>query len=460
MNTFVLAGRNVRKSYRDYGVYFFTVAVGVALFYVFNGIGSQSEMLMLSESQYVLMQALDTLMSYLSVLISAVLGFLILYANAFLIRRRKKELGLYMLLGMEKGDVSRILICETVLVGFVSLVMGLLAGVLASQGLIVLTARLYGVAMKSYTFVFSSPALWKSVMYFGVAFIVVMLFNAYNINKQALIDLIYADKKASTFIMPHFGNYKKMFMRSIAMLAAAYVPVVIFGTWVFVIPGVQIILIVLVIAGTFFFFNAFSGFVLRALSKKEDFYFRGLNLFTLGQWNAKMNMAHFSISFVCLMLFLSISSISVGCALAGAIKNDYSQSGSEIAAGIMYVAMYIGIVLMISVASILAVAQLSEASDNRARYRMLSKLGASDAMMVNSLFKQILLYFGLPLVLAVMHSIVAVVMMSGLIAMVGEVNILATGMISGATIIALYGGYFMMTFFSAKKMVLAEEAGA
>ena len=80
----------------------------------------------LNDSQSIMLQTLGIFMGILSVFVAIVLAFLVMYANNFLIKRRKKEFGLYMLLGMEKKDISKVLIYETVCIGVVSLGVGLL----------------------------------------------------------------------------------------------------------------------------------------------------------------------------------------------------------------------------------------------------------------------------------------------------------------------------------------------
>ena len=450
MNTFVLAARNVRKSMKDYGVYFLTIVIGVAMFYVFNSVQSQGDMLNLTKNQTMSLLGLGWIMSYLTVFISAILGFLIVYANAFLVRRRKKELGIYMILGMKKGKISRVLVAETVLVGLVSLLVGLIVGVLASQGCALLTAKLYGASLKGFVFIFSASALWKSVIYFGIAFVVVMVFNTVNIRRQALVDLIYADKKVSQFRVPRFGLSVMLFVVSLMMLAAAYY-LALSGQF-FPMNGLSSVAMILGIVGTLLFFYTFSGFFLKLFSKARGVYFKGLNMFTLGQLNSKMNTAHISMSLVCLMLFIAISAVSVGSALTGSIQSDPSERGT--AATVTYVTFYIGIVFILTCASVLAIAQLSETSDNRTRYRLLSELGAGEKMLTGSLCKQIALYFALPLLLAIVHSVVAIVLMSTFIAQVGNINILTTCLTSGLMIIALYGGYFLLTFFSARRIMI------
>lgn len=123
-------------SVRDYAVYFITLLFGVAVFYAFNSIGSQQILFdMETSASRSVFDSTTYILGMFSVVVACVLGFLILYANQFLIRRRKREFGTYLVLGMTPGHVSRIVLYETVLVGLLSLAVGLICGVLLSQGL-------------------------------------------------------------------------------------------------------------------------------------------------------------------------------------------------------------------------------------------------------------------------------------------------------------------------------------
>ena len=122
MNLFNIAFRNIKKSIRDYSIYFITLVIAIAIFYLFNSIDSQTAMLKLNESTEEIVQTLINLLSYVSVFVAIVLGFLIVYANNFIIKRRKKEIGVYLTLGMSNFRVSMILVLETMMVGIISLV--------------------------------------------------------------------------------------------------------------------------------------------------------------------------------------------------------------------------------------------------------------------------------------------------------------------------------------------------
>lgn len=125
MMLFKLSVKNIRKSIKDYAIYFLTLILGVAIFYMFNSLDSQEAMLKASSSTLDIVGMLIDLISGVSVFVAIVLGFLIVYANNFLIKRRKKEFGLYMTLGMGKWQISRILVFETIFIGLFSLVIGI-----------------------------------------------------------------------------------------------------------------------------------------------------------------------------------------------------------------------------------------------------------------------------------------------------------------------------------------------
>ena len=192
---FKLATRNLKKSLKDYTIYFLTLVFGVCIFYTFNSIESQRVMMDLNDMQAAAFQLTDTVMAVASVFISFVLGFLIVYANNYLIKRRKKEFGIYMTLGMENNQLSRLIFVETMLIGFISLVVGIGLGVLLSQGLSIFTAQLFKVNLVNFTFVFSKIAFIKTTVCFVLIYIVVLIFNSSIIRRVKLIDLLTSERK-------------------------------------------------------------------------------------------------------------------------------------------------------------------------------------------------------------------------------------------------------------------------
>ena len=166
MTWFKLSVQNVKKCVQDYVVYFLTLVLGVALFYVFNAIGDQTIIKELVQSNNNIIQLMLLLLDGISVVVALVLGILILYANSFWIRRRKKEFGIYLLLGMGKWDVSKILLGESLLVGIVSLIAGLGMGIFLSQFVSIIMGKFFDADMSAYVFSVSMGAIGKTIVNF------------------------------------------------------------------------------------------------------------------------------------------------------------------------------------------------------------------------------------------------------------------------------------------------------
>ncbi|MDY5912233.1 MAG: FtsX-like permease family protein, partial [Inconstantimicrobium porci] len=193
---FKVAAKNVKKSFKDYSVYFLTLTLAVCIFYSFNSLSAQKVMFDLSKKGTAeVIETLSEGISDISILVSIILGGLILYANNFLIKRRNKEFGLYMMLGMSRSKISGILMCETIIVGILSLACGLIIGLVLSQVLSLVVVKLFDFDMTSYRFIFSLPAVGRTALYFGIMFILVMIFNILIISKYKIIDLLKSSVK-------------------------------------------------------------------------------------------------------------------------------------------------------------------------------------------------------------------------------------------------------------------------
>lgn len=660
---FKLSLRNVKRSVKDYAIYFITITFAVCVFYSFNSLSAQQAMLDLSSSQREIVKHLVRIIAVISVFISVVLAFLIIFANSFLIRRRKKELGMYMTLGMSKYNISRILIMETLLIGIISLVAGLALGSLLSQGLSILTAAMFQVDMKAYTFVFSMDAMIKTIIYFGIIYLVVMLFNVVIINRYKLIDLLTASRKNQKMRIRKTSTSIAVFTFSLLMLGTAYGIMLKFGLFksinlVWTSVGIGAL-------GTLLFFLSLSGFLITLLKQNKRFYFKDINMFVLRQINSKVNSTFISMTMICLMLFFTIGVLSTGFGLKNSLENnldletpydasllyhvdenhpntelfeklgvkqygDYvvfnkyqakkapkaflgnyadsksrkvlqantkpmtiikqskynelmrlqnkqpialghnevlfltnvdvlkptlkqmtakqekvtingqvydvspagyqllststtaysneiltavlpdagvknlqktervldiqynghskakdqallkkvqtfnesnmNENGSQIyllgmtktavyeqATGtstmVVYIGIYLGIVFLISSAAILSLQQLSEANDNMERYSMLKKIGVTNRSINKSIFRQILIYFMMPLSLAVVHSIFGIKVVNDALQVVGKASVLFPAFLTAAIIIIVYGAYFLATYSGYKSIV-------
>lgn len=651
-----LAFRNLKRSFKDYAIYFLTLVFGVCIFYAFNSIQSQGIMLDFSEVQKEAFEMVDQVMGYASIFISFVLAFLIIYANNYLIKRRKKEFGVYMTLGMDKGKLSKILFIETLLVGIISLVIGLGLGIIISQGLSLLTAKMFQVKISHFKFVYSHSAMIKTIISFGIIYILVLMFNSVSIGKVQLIDLLNSSKKNENIKVRNVWVSVFTFIISLVMIGLAYYKVLDNGASTIGINGPSILLGA---GGTFLFFFSLSGFLLKLVQSNKRLYLKNLNMFVLRQINSKINTVFISMSFICLLLFTGICMLAGGLGISSALnsdlkdltqhdltiinydgvnieeyfkekglvlgdysddyvsyinyksdlkyndiikeedrkelkdlypiatnsevqiislskfnelmkmankeeislnpgeyaifsdikeankalntaikeekeininenilkpsdnkvielvayndimknnictiivndnivsdlthytsyvnmnyKNDDSKiiiakieevnkrsgdtyfvsndkeslfaSSSSMGATISYLGIYMGGIFLITSAAVLALQQLSESTNNIARYNLLKKIGVDEKLINKSLLIQIAIYFLMPLSLALIHSIAGLEFSKRIITLFGSISIMKNILISLAVLVIIYGGYFIATYFGAKKNI-------
>ncbi|EOU2113861.1 ABC transporter permease [Clostridium perfringens] len=332
---FKIALNNVRKSFKDYSIYFLTLTLGVCIFYAFNSTGDQKAFLELGKRQAEYIKVLQWLISGISVFISCVLGGLILYANNFLVKKRKKELGIYMTLGMGKNKISKILTYETALVGIISLVVGLGVGVIVSQGISAFASKLFEVSLSNYKFLLSTDAILKTVLYFGIIFILVMLFNTFVISKYKLIDMLTAAKKNEDIKIKNPILTAIIFFISLGLLGVAYKLVIKVG--LNTTDSMFLGSIVLGILGTLLLFFSLAGFVLYVLQRNKNVYLKGLNIFVLRQMNSKINTNFLSMTVICLMLFLTISTLATGLSFKNALEKGLENTTPFDASATYYV---------------------------------------------------------------------------------------------------------------------------
>ena len=318
---FKLSFNNMKKSIKDYSIYFLTLVLGVAIFYMFNSLDSQQAMLQVSESQKSIIKLMITMLGFVSTFVAIVLGLLIVYANNFLINRRKKEFGIYMSLGMGKWQISKIILMETIFVGIISLAVGIGVGVFASQFMSVLVAKMFEADMSKFQFVFSVDSTIKTCIYFAVMYLAVMFFNTITVSRYKLINLLNANKKNERVKIKNPFISILVFIVSSTILGYAYWKVTgdvrSLSTAEKMLPP-----ILMGIVGTVGIFWSLSGFILHIVKSMKKTYLKGTNMFVLRQLNNKINTTVISMSVICLMLFMTITILSSSLALRNTMQRE------------------------------------------------------------------------------------------------------------------------------------------
>ena len=313
---------NVRRSIKDFGIYFLTLVLGVAVYYAFNSVTQQSAVLRLSGNMRTLVQELGTIIRGVSIFVAVLLAFLVLFGNRFLIRRRKREFAIYLTLGMDRRHVSGIVAMESLAVGAGALVVGLAVGVLLSQALLYATARLFNTHVTGFGLMFSGQACVYTVMSFAIIFLVVGALNVLEVSRFRLIDLMNADRKGEKSLVRNLPLSVALFVVSLALIGVAYHELRVNG--MYAIDWRFNLATALVSVGTFLLFFSVSGFLLRLGQSARGFYLRGLNMFALRQLSSRVNSAWVSISIVCAALFLAITSTCGGFAIVSSINQSVS----------------------------------------------------------------------------------------------------------------------------------------
>ncbi len=318
---FKLSWNNMKKSIKDYAIYFLTLVLGVAIFYMFNSIDSQQAMLQVSQSQREIIKMMISMLGFVSVFVAVILGLLIVYANNFLINRRKKEFGIYMSLGMGRRQISKIILMETIFVGIISLAIGIVVGVFASQFMSVLVAKMFEADMSEFQFIFSRDACIKTCIYFAVMYVAVMIFNTFTVSKYKLINLLNASKKNEKVKIKNPFICIIIFLAASCLLGYAYWKVTAdahsLDTGEKLLPP-----ILMGIVGTVAVFWSLSGFIIQVVQKMKSTYLKDTNMFVLRQINNKINTMVVSMSVICLMLFMTISILSSSLALRNTMQRE------------------------------------------------------------------------------------------------------------------------------------------
>ena len=318
---FKLSIQNMKKSIKDYSIYFLTLVLGVAIFYMFNSLDSQEAMLQVSRSTHEMITLLISMLGFVSAFVAVVLGLLIVYANNFLINRRKKEFGIYMTLGMGKRQISKIILMETIFVGIISLIGGLIIGIFASQFMSILVAKMFEADMSEFQFVFSKDACIKTCIYFAVMYIAVTIFNTFTVSRYKLINLLNASKKNEKVKIRNPFLAILIFIIGVSILGYAYYIVTV-KTNTLKVAKDLIKPILMGIVGTVAVFWSLSGFILTTIQKMKNVYLKETNMFVLRQINNKINTTVVSMSVICIMLFMTITILSSSLSLRNSMQND------------------------------------------------------------------------------------------------------------------------------------------
>lgn len=325
-----LAWGNVRRAGRDYLVYLSTLTLGVTVFYAFNTISMQVDIAGIDEEG--LAQVMGSMLGYLTYFLAGVMAFLMVYANNFIMKRRKKEFGLYQVLGMGRGRVATIMALETVIVSVVAFVVGIVLGVGLSQLMTFFTASLFKTQIANFHFFFSVHAFNLTLACMLVMFVLTLLLNLRAVRRTKLIELMGAERRNESIKTRNPWIAIAIFVVGAVLVGVAYYRLLRDG---FPLTATDSklqeamnqfgITTAMVTVGTFALFWGLSGMLIKLLQSLRGVYWRGLNMFTVRQLAAKVNTVCFSMGVIAMLLFLAITSVTCGMSIANVMNENLER---------------------------------------------------------------------------------------------------------------------------------------
>ncbi|MDY3221201.1 MAG: ABC transporter permease [Collinsella sp.] len=325
-----LAWGNVRRAGRDYLVYLLTLTLGVTVFYAFNTISMQVDIAGIDEEG--LAQVMGSMLGYLTYFLAGVMAFLMVYANNFIMKRRKKEFGLYQVLGMGRGRVATIMALETVIVSVVAFVAGIVLGVGLSQLMTFFTASLFKTQIANFHFFFSVHAFNLTLACMLVMFVLTLLLNLRAVRRTKLIELMGAERRNESIKTRNPWIAITIFAVGVVLVGVAYYRLLRDG---FPLTATDSklqeamnqfgITTAMVTVGTFALFWGLSGMLIKLLQSLRGVYWRGLNMFIVRQLAAKVNTVCFSMGVIAMILFLAITSVTCGMSIASVMNENLER---------------------------------------------------------------------------------------------------------------------------------------
>ena len=325
-----LAWGNVRRAGRDYLVYLLTLTLGVTVFYAFNTVSMQVDIAGIKEEG--LSELMGSMLGYLTYFLAGVMAFLMVYANNFIMKRRKKEFGLYQVLGMGRGRVAMIMALETVIVSVGAFVAGIVLGVGLSQLMTFFTASLFKTQIANFHFFFSVHAFNLTLACMLVMFVLTLLLNLRAVRRTKLIELMGAERRNESIKTRNPWIAIAIFAVGVVLVGVAYYRLLRDG-FPLTETGDKLdgamsqfgITTAMVTVGTFALFWGLSGMLIKLLQSLRGVYWRGLNMFTVRQLAAKVNTVCFSMGVIAMILFLAITSVTCGMSIANVMNENLER---------------------------------------------------------------------------------------------------------------------------------------
>ena len=315
MTLFELSLRNAKRQARDYLIYFVTVVMAAALLYAFNGLVFSQEIKKLSSG----MATLPIMIALASIVVVCIFGWLVSYSTGFMLSRRSRELGTYILIGLENKQVARLFFLENLAVGSCALALGVLLGGLLYQALRAIVLALFGMAYQ-FSFAFSLPAAGLTAAYFALIYLHALRKSRKSIRRMKIYDLIYFDRQNEGAVVQTGKKRRVLFVLSILLGVV--------GTVLLMTPDLMLGLIGAgcVIAFLFGFFLSFASGVPAFFDKWPARKYAGQNLLIFRTLTAKLATMGVLMATISMIFTATLISEGTGLVFRGIFEGRAAES--------------------------------------------------------------------------------------------------------------------------------------
>ncbi len=240
----------------------------------------------------------------------------IFYTNSFIIKRRKKEIGVYNILGMEKRHIAKVLGLETVFVAVIAIVCGILSGIVFSKLILMLLYRMLGF-QESVSFFIAKEGIREAVLIFGVLYLLTLLYNLLQIRLANPIELL------------HGGNVGEKEPKTKGVMAVAGAACLAVAYYIAITTQNPIevlfkffLAVVLVIAGTYFLFTAGSIAILKMLRKNKKFYYNKKHFTAVSGMLYRMKQNAAGLASICVLSTMVLVMISMTVSMFAGVDDE------------------------------------------------------------------------------------------------------------------------------------------
>ncbi|MHA2890482.1 FtsX-like permease family protein [Bacillus cereus] len=451
MNLFDIIQRNIRRNFKEYILYFVSLASSMLIYFIFASLRYSTQIKKVMSNNVMINHVLPSSKVILLIFIAV----FITYSTNFFIRKRKKEMGLYSLLGITKKQIGTMLFCEAMILGGIALVIGILLGSISFKLFLEVLISLIKLNVP-IMFELSTKAIIDTF----IVFLAILLYTAWRnsrvIYHLPLIEMFQANHKGESMAK---GSRIMAYMGPL-LIGFGYVLATFFREAVKIVQNPQdptnpfmnpkiipLFILFAIVLGTYFLFTFYTVIVLRKIRSKRKIYFKGINILNISQLSYQVKGNVKLLETISILSATTLTAVSTVAALYYVGHSETKVDFMQLYGASLFVGSFLGGIFVLATGSIIYYKQLSEAYANQRYYEILRKIGVTKKEVRRSISKQV--SFISPLIVGLIHSLFAIPIINN----APIHDIIIPIVISSCAYCIIYFGYYVLAIYSYFKIV-------